>query len=56
MNEIILLTGHNFMPEIHLRQPWSRYSVYGPLTKKQKIYTYHNELNKGCCYMGFNGL
>ena len=36
MNEIILLTGHNFMPEIHLRQPWSRYSVYGPLTKKQR--------------------
>ena len=58
MNEIdnkLLLAGHKFMPEMHLRQPGFTYSACGPFTKNkermQKIketgdlrYIYQNEL------------
>ena len=41
MNEIVnkfLLTGDEFMPEMHLRQPGFTYSACGPFTKnKQRI-------------------
>ena len=36
MNKIInkfLLAGDKFMPGMHLRQPGSPYSAWGPLTK-----------------------
>ena len=36
MNKIInkfLLTGGNFMPELHLKQPGFTYSACGPFTK-----------------------
>ena len=36
MNKIInkfLLTGSNFMPELHLKQPGFTYSACGPFTK-----------------------
>ena len=39
MNEIInkpLLVGHEFMPEMHLRQPGFTYSACGPFTKNKK--------------------
>ena len=62
MNEIVnmlLLAGDKFMPEMHLRQPQSVYSAYGPFTKnKDRIqkfketgdtsYIYKNELDKAC--------
>ena len=62
MNEIInkfLLTGDEFMPEMHLRQPGFTYSACGPFIKnKQRIqrfmetgdtkYIYRNELDKAC--------
>ena len=59
MNNIInkfLLTGDNFMPEIHLRQPQFTYSACRPFTKhKQRIQNfkqtgdiYKNELDKAC--------
>ena len=62
MNNIInkfLLTGDEFMPEMHLRQPQFTYSACGPFTKhKQRIqkfketgdtnYIYKNELDKAC--------
>ena len=62
MNEIInklLLVGHKFMPEMHLRQPGFSYSAFGPFTKnKERIekfmqtvntdFIYKNELDKAC--------
>ena len=62
MNHVInrfLLTGDQFMPEMHLRQPQFTYSACGPFTKnKERIqkfketgdsrYTYKNELDKAC--------
>ena len=62
MNDIInkiLLAGHEFMPEMHLRQPQFTYSAFGPFTKnKERIqkfkrtgdtkYIYRNELDKTC--------
>ena len=59
MNDIILLIGDKFMPEMHLRQPGFTYSACGPFTKnKQRIqrfmetgdtnYIYRNELDKAC--------
>ena len=36
MNKIInkfLLTGHKFMPELHLKQPGFTYSACGPFTE-----------------------
>ena len=62
MNHVInrfLLTGDQFMPEMHLRQPQFTYSACGPFTKKkeriQKFketgdsrYIYKNELDKAC--------
>ena len=54
-----LLVGHNFMPEMHLRQPQFVYSACGPFTRhKERIkefkrtgdtrYIYRNELDKTC--------
>ena len=62
MNEIVnkfLVVGDNFMPEMHLKQPGSTYSAYGPFTKnKERIekfmqtgntdFIYKNELDKAC--------
>ena len=62
MNNIInkfLLTGDNFLPEMHLRQPRFVYSACGPFTRhKERIkefkrigdtrYIYRNELDKAC--------
>ena len=62
MNEIVtkfLLTGNNFMPEMHLKQPGFTYSACGPFTKnKERIekimqtgntdFVYRNELDKAC--------
>ena len=62
MNEIVnnlLLTGDNFMAEMHLKQPGFTYSAYQPFTKnKERIqkfketgdtnYIYKNELDKAC--------
>ena len=31
-----LLSGDNFMPEMHLRQPGFTYSACGPLTKNRE--------------------
>ena len=39
MNEIVnkfLVVGDNFMPEMHLKQPGSTYSAYGPFTKNKE--------------------
>ena len=39
MNKIInkrSLTGHKFMPELHLKQPWFIYSACGPFTKHRE--------------------
>ena len=39
MNEIVnkfLLTGDEFMPEMHLRQPGFTYSACGPFTKNKR--------------------
>ena len=55
----LLLAGHKFMPEIHLRQPQFTYSACGPFAKhEQRIqkfketgdrnYIYKNELDKAC--------
>ena len=55
----LLLAGHKFMPEIHLRQPQFTYSACGPFVKhEQRIqkfketgdtnYIYKNELDKAC--------
>ena len=33
---IFLLTGHNFMPEMHLIQPEFTYSLCGPFTKNKE--------------------
>ena len=55
----LLLAGHKFMPEIHLRQPQFTYSACGSFTKhEQRIlkfketgdtnYIYKNELDKAC--------
>ena len=66
MNEIVnkfLLTGHNFIPEMYLRQPWFTYSACGPFTKnKERIqkfketeesqYIYKNKLGKACFQHG----
>ena len=38
INEIVnkrLLAGYNFMPKMHLRQPWFTFSACGPFTKKK---------------------
>ena len=62
MNEIVhnfLLTGDNFMPELHLRQLGFTYSTCGPFTKhREKIQKliktgnlkdlYKNELDEAC--------
>ena len=62
MNKIInkfLLTGDQFMPELHLKQPGFTYSACGPFTKHheriQKFretgnlkHLYRNELDKAC--------
>ena len=62
MNEIVnkfLVVGDNFMPKMHLKQPGSTYSAYGPFTKsKERIekfmqtgntdFIYKNELDKAC--------
>ena len=62
MNNIMnksLLTGDNFMPEMHLRQRGFTYSACGPFTKsKERIqtfkqtgdsrYIYKNELDEAC--------
>ena len=62
MNEIrnkFLLAEDKLMPEIHLRQPGFKYSVFGPFTKsKERIqklkergysrYIYQNKLDKAC--------
>ena len=62
MNEIVkkfLLAGDKFVPEMHLRQPRSTYSVCGPFTRNKKRiqkfmqtgdanYIYKNELDKAC--------
>ena len=62
MNEMVntfLLAGDNFMPEMHLKQPWFTYSACGPFTKnkgriqkfketRDKSYIYKNELDKAC--------
>ena len=55
----LLLAGHKFMADIHLRQPQFTYSACGPFTKhEQRIqkcretgdtnYIYKNELDKAC--------
>ena len=60
MNEIVntlLLVGHKFMPEMHLKQPGFTYSACGPFTKnKERIekfmqtgstdFIHRNELDK----------
>ena len=62
MNEIVnkfLLTGHKFMPEIHLKQPGFTYSACSSFTKnKERIkkfmqtgnteFIYKNEFGKAC--------
>ena len=62
MNGIVnkfLLTGNNFMPEIHLKQSGFTYSACGPLTKNKERtekfmqtgntdFIYRNELDKAC--------
>ena len=62
MNQIVnkfLLAGDKFMPEMHLKQPTSTYSAYGPFTKNKKriqklketgdtSYIYKKELDKAC--------
>ena len=62
MNKVVnkfLLTGDNFMPEMHLNQPGFTYSACGPFTQnKERIqrfkepgdadYIYKNELDKAC--------
>ena len=62
MNEIVnkfLLTGDQFMPEMHLKQPGFTYSACGAFTKNKerfqkfketgdKSYIYRNELDKAC--------
>ena len=55
----LLLAGHTYMPEKHLRQPRFNYSTYGPFSKnKERIkkfketgdekYIYRKELSKAC--------
>ena len=34
-----LLTGENFLPELHLKQPEFTYSASGPFTKHKYNYT-----------------
>ena len=62
MNEIVnkfVLARHNFMPEMHLRQPGFTYSACGLFIKtKERIqkfketgasrYIYQNKLGKAC--------
>ena len=62
MNDIVntfLLTGHRYMPAMHLKQPGHTYSACGRFTKsKERIqkfketgnteYIYKNELDKAC--------
>ena len=39
MNKIVnksLLTGDNFMPEMHLKQPGFSYTDFGPFTKNKE--------------------
>ena len=61
-NEIVnkfSLTGDDFLPETHLKQPGFTYSTCGPFTKNKKriqkfketgdtSYIYKNELDKAC--------
>ena len=49
MNKIInkfLLTGDNFMPELHLKQPGFTYSTCEPFTKHRERIQLHNPLIK----------
>ena len=54
MNDIankLLLTGDNFIPEMHLRQPEFTYSACGPFPKsKERMQRYicQKELDKAC--------
>ena len=59
INNKFLLAGDKFMPEMHLKQPQSTYSDWGPFTKsKERIqklnktggsrYICRNELDKAC--------
>ena len=56
----LLLAGHKFTPEMHLKQPAFIYTACGPFTKsKERIqkfketgdtnYIYKNERDKPCC-------
>ena len=75
MNEIVnkfLLTGDEFIPEMHLKQPRFTYSAYGSFSKnKERIHTFketgdtkyicRNELDEACfqhdmAYGGFKNL
>ena len=75
MNKIgdkILLTGDNFMPEIHLKLPRFAYSACAPFTKNNEIiqkfiqagntnYIHGNDLDKGylqhdMAYVNYKGL
>ena len=62
MNEIInkvLLVGHKFMPEMHLKQPGFAYSACGPFKENKETvekfmqtgntdFIYENELDQAC--------
>ena len=54
MNEIVnkfLLTGDNFMPAIHLKQPGITYSACGPFTKnKKRIQKFKKTGDTNCIY------
>ena len=41
----LLLAGHKFMPEMHLKQPEFSYSACGPFTKNSKKITNNNNKN-----------
>ena len=75
MNKIgdkILLTGDNFMPEMHLKLPRFAYSACAPFTKNNEIiqkfiqagntnYIHGNDLDKGylqhdMAYVNYKGL
>ena len=59
INNIFLLTGDKFMPDLHVKQPGFTYSACGPFTKYCEIiqksiktvdlkHLYTNELDKAC--------
>ena len=35
IDNMILLSGHKFMPQMHLKQPGFTYSACGPFTKNK---------------------